>query len=85
MLIFLNTGRQVLFVCKVMASLAFAFCGCAPKHNVQYDAQNLPHPYIPICYRRLVIYVYVITPFGLQLRVYKPDLRGRVAPEGEGL
>ena len=30
-------------------------------------------------------YVYVITPFGVLLLVYKPDTRGRVAPEGGGL
>ena len=32
-----------------------------------------------------VLYVLVITPLGGMLLVYRPDARGRVAPEGEGL
>ena len=31
------------------------------------------------------VYVYVITPLGVLLQVYKPEARGCVAPEGEGL
>ena len=30
-------------------------------------------------------YVLVISPLGVMLLVYRPDTRGRVAPEGEGL
>ena len=30
-------------------------------------------------------FVYVITPFRVLLLVYKPDTRGRAAPEGGGL
>ena len=31
------------------------------------------------------LYVLVITPLRGMLLVYRPDARGRVAPEGEGL
>ena len=33
----------------------------------------------------VVLQVYVITPFRVLLLVYKPDTRGRAAPEGGGL
>ena len=33
----------------------------------------------------IYIHVYVITPLGVLLLVYKPEARGRVAPDGEGL
>ena len=31
------------------------------------------------------MHVLVISPLGVMLLVYRPDTRGRVAPEGEGL
>ena len=31
------------------------------------------------------VYVLVISPLGVMLLVYRPDTRGHVAPEGEGL
>ena len=34
--------------------------------------------------RFFLVFVYVITPFGVVLLVYPPDSRGRVAPEGGG-
>ena len=33
----------------------------------------------------VILYVLVITPLRGMLLVYRPDARGRVAPEGEGL